>query len=138
MKKKDRQEVFDKYGGRCSYCGCELDSTWQVDHAVAKRIWIYTHATMEGVNDMINLMPSCAVCNHYKRSKQIENMGELLIGFRDYMLKFHVRLKRYPKNTRSSESAKKKVYMQRIADRYGITIDKPFNGVFYFETYVKP
>ena len=32
MTKKDRQIVFDKYNGKCSYCGCELTKGWHVDH----------------------------------------------------------------------------------------------------------
>lgn len=32
MKKEDRELVFDKYGGRCSYCGCELKRNWHCDH----------------------------------------------------------------------------------------------------------
>lgn len=31
MTKADRQKVFDKYGGRCAYCGCELQKGWHVD-----------------------------------------------------------------------------------------------------------
>jgi hypothetical protein len=32
MKKEDRLKVFEKCGGRCAYCGCELKSNWHVDH----------------------------------------------------------------------------------------------------------
>ena len=32
MTKKDRQIVFDKYNGKCAYCGCELVKGWHVDH----------------------------------------------------------------------------------------------------------
>lgn len=32
MKEKDRQKIFDKYGGRCAYCGCKLNKRWNVDH----------------------------------------------------------------------------------------------------------
>lgn len=32
MNKKDRQIVFNKFGGRCAYCGCELVKGWQLDH----------------------------------------------------------------------------------------------------------
>lgn len=32
MKKADRQKVFEKFGGRCAYCGCELTNGWHVDH----------------------------------------------------------------------------------------------------------
>lgn len=31
MKKSDRELVFNKYGGRCAYCGCELQKGWHVD-----------------------------------------------------------------------------------------------------------
>jgi hypothetical protein len=31
MKKKDRGLVFNKFGGRCAYCGCELVKGWHVD-----------------------------------------------------------------------------------------------------------
>lgn len=31
MKKADRQRVFDKFGGKCAYCGCELTKGWHVD-----------------------------------------------------------------------------------------------------------
>lgn len=32
MNKKDREIIFNKYGGRCSYCGCDLGKGWHVDH----------------------------------------------------------------------------------------------------------
>jgi hypothetical protein len=33
MKKSDRLKVFNKFGGRCSYCGCELpERGWHLDH----------------------------------------------------------------------------------------------------------
>lgn len=31
MKKADRQAIFDKYGGKCAYCGCVLEKGWHVD-----------------------------------------------------------------------------------------------------------
>jgi hypothetical protein len=31
MKKADRQRIFDKYDGRCAYCGCGLEKSWHVD-----------------------------------------------------------------------------------------------------------
>lgn len=33
MKKSDRDKIFQKYGGRCAYCGCDLSGRrWNVDH----------------------------------------------------------------------------------------------------------
>lgn len=31
MNKKVRQKIFDKFGGKCAYCGCELTKGWHVD-----------------------------------------------------------------------------------------------------------
>jgi 5-methylcytosine-specific restriction endonuclease McrA len=31
MKKADREKVFNKYGGRCAYCGDPLQKGWHVD-----------------------------------------------------------------------------------------------------------
>lgn len=30
--KQVRQKVFDKYNGRCAYCGCDLTKSFHVDH----------------------------------------------------------------------------------------------------------
>ena len=46
MNKKDRQIVFDKYGGRCAYCGCELGKGWHVDEVepvIRKRKFVIAH-----------------------------------------------------------------------------------------------
>ena len=68
MSKKERQLIFDKYGGRCAYCGCELNNKWQVDHAISKRYWFMVDAEdVKAVNRIENLNPSCKECNHYKR-----------------------------------------------------------------------
>jgi len=31
MKKADREKIFNKYGGKCAYCGCDLVKGWHVD-----------------------------------------------------------------------------------------------------------
>ena len=31
MKKNDRKAIYEKYGGKCAYCGCELQKGWHVD-----------------------------------------------------------------------------------------------------------
>lgn len=31
MNKSDRLKIFNKFGGRCAYCGCELQKGWHVD-----------------------------------------------------------------------------------------------------------
>ena len=32
MTKKERELIFNKYNGKCAYCGCELKKGWHIDH----------------------------------------------------------------------------------------------------------
>jgi 5-methylcytosine-specific restriction endonuclease McrA len=46
MKKSDRQKIFDKYNGRCAYCGEKLQKGWHVDELLPCRRnykWIPAH-----------------------------------------------------------------------------------------------
>lgn len=75
ISKKVRQEVYQKYNGHCAYCGCELEyKDMQVDHIKSK----YLHTdyvkdmTIDELNSIDNLMPSCRMCNFYKSQGDIE------------------------------------------------------------------
>lgn len=114
-----REKVRLKYGGKCAYTGKDLDDDWQVDH-VFPRIG-------GGDNNISNLAPCIAIVNHYKREKTLEQ-------FRTYMLSFHLRLKKLPKKTIVYETEKRIKYMNKVANLFDITHDKPFSGKFYFET----
>lgn len=146
MNKSLRQQVYDKFGGRCAYTGRILGDDWQVDHMISKMLYIYHvikdypqditpkiwHEKVEelkkaGVNCIDNLLPALRIVNHYKRDLDLE-------GFRNYMLTFHQRLAKLPKNPYSLTSIKRKKYMLEVADVFGITQEKPFTGKFYFET----
>jgi hypothetical protein len=38
--KADRKLIFDKYGGKCAYCGCELQKGWHIDEVEpVRRKW---------------------------------------------------------------------------------------------------
>ena len=44
-KTKDREIIFNKYGGKCAYCGEELQKGWHVDELLpVRRKWKYTEA----------------------------------------------------------------------------------------------
>ena len=67
----DRQVVYAKYKGRCAYCGKEISiKDMQVDHMIPQR--------SGGTDDIANLMPSCRLCNHYKRANSIERFREAI------------------------------------------------------------
>jgi len=122
--KKQRDYAQNKFNGLCAYTGKPLDDKWQVDHITPI---CYCD---DKVNEEENLVPCLQIVNHYKREKDLKR-------FREYMMDFHTRFDKYPKNPYTERSIKRKAYMQRVADAFGITTENPFNGVFYFETLVK-
>lgn len=79
--KRQREIVFNKYGGRCAYCGCELTlRTMQVDHIKA----VYTSSLEnDGVetqdDNLENLNPSCRQCNFYKGTLDIEQFRKKIM-----------------------------------------------------------
>lgn len=138
MKRSTRAAVFAKYNGRCAYTGKVLNHDWQVDHMESQFKTRYdahreccteeeTKARIKACNAIENLMPAQRIVNHYK-----SNFG--LEGFRQYMLKLHIRMAKLPKKTSVPRTAKRIEYLREVADLFGITVDKPFSGKFYFET----
>jgi 5-methylcytosine-specific restriction endonuclease McrA len=105
VSKSVRQKVLDKYGGRCAYCGKELDlKTLRVDH-------LYPHY-LGGEDAIENYMPACYQCNFYKSTLPIEK-------FREQISTLHERIA--------------KPFITRLGIDFGIVEIKPFNGKFYFE-----
>lgn len=81
LSKKKRLEVYEKYNHHCAYCGCELEyKDMQVDHIDS----IYLHndyhneKSLNELNNMDNLMPSCRMCNYYKGAGDIEYLRNRL------------------------------------------------------------
>lgn len=61
-----RKTVFNKYIGRCAYCGLKLESEhFQVDHIIPQ--------SRGGNNKVENLNPSCRSCNASKSSFLLED-----------------------------------------------------------------
>lgn len=134
MNKKLRQEVYNKFGGKCAYSGKVLPEDWQVDHMEHKTSWKFLQYDnnmnrLHDPNHIDNLLPTLKILNHYKRAKSLEQ-------WREYLNTLHQRLAKLPKKTRVEKRKKYVAYMLAVADHFGITADKPFNGVFYFETII--
>lgn len=140
MNKKTREQVRLKYNGLCAYTGKPLGDDWQVDHmtSVYKHTnnAYYTATNHEDIDVIIskvhhidNLMPALRIVNHYKRSLDLE-------GFRRYMTDFHKRLGKLPRKTSVERTAKRIEYMNKVADAFDITPQRPFDGVFFFEKHV--
>lgn len=126
MSPKQRELIYNKFNGKCAYSGKQLE-TYQVDHITPKYRYVLLGNRNRNPNDPENLIPCEYILNHYKRGLDLEQ-------WRKYLLTFHLRLAKLPKNTNSPSTQKRKDYMFKVADIMGITVDKPFNGVFYFET----
>ncbi len=127
MKKTDRNLIFEKYGGKCAYCGCELEKGWHIDEIEPVRRnhkWNSEKRLYEINKDnpimhpermrIDNQNPSCASCNIQKNSFTIEQ-------FRSNIKQFVNSLNQY--NTQ-----------YKFAKRYGLIKETEKEVVFYFET----
>jgi hypothetical protein len=108
-KAKIRAIVFDKYGGKCAYCGVDLVKGWHVDHIKPK--------IFGGTNDLDNLNPSCKDCNNYKCHADLE-------GYRNQLHKML--------NEKLEYLFKSKTKMQ-VAINMGSIKHTLWDGKFYFE-----
>lgn len=108
--KKTREAVYQKYGGRCAYCGRFIDyKAMQVDHFRPLRLW---EADDPAANDVANLMPACRMCNHYKRANSLET-------FRKYIAEI-------PRKLRED-------YIFKVGLVYGNVVEHEKPIVFFFE-----
>ena len=127
VSKKDREVIRQKFGGKCAYTGTELLDDWQIDHIEpVVRNWIDGTVCYQGNHKLNNMIPAQRIINHYKHSQNLES-------FREFMMYFHKRLARYPKNPVVEKSVKRKAYVMEVARFFDITPEKPFSGKFYFE-----
>ena len=108
ISKKAREAIYAKYDGHCAYCGREIAyKDMQVDHFIPKHGW-----NESGSDDKENLMPSCRMCNHYKRAHTLEL-------FRTFIAEI-------PRKLRSN-------YIYKIGVVYGNVIEAEKPIKFYFE-----
>ena len=99
IKKEIREQVWNKYGKCCAYCGTELEyKKLQVDHIQA--YWhndtnesAIKYGLTKGKHEIENFNPSCARCNRWKSTFSIEQ-------FRNEIQQQLIRLKRDSSNYR--------------------------------------
>ena len=114
INKETRQKVYEKYNGRCAYCGREIKyKDMQVDHFIPKNGY-----SVKGSDDISNLMPSCRMCNHYKRANSLEL--------------FRIYIAEIPRKLRLNN------YIYKVGVAYGNVIENEKPIVFYFEQIDKP
>lgn len=126
MKKELRTTIYEKYNGRCAYCGVEISpKEMQVDHIIAQynfdhyvrnkwRMPVFlSHLTVTDVDHIDNLMPACRVCNKWKSAYDLET-------FRKEIEEQIDRLNKYSANF-------------RLAKKYGLITERPTTIKFFFE-----
>ena len=107
LTKAERQAVYDKCGGHCAYCGCELNiSKMNVDHV--KPI------SIDGEDVLDNMLPACRSCNNYKASMSVEGLRRAIERWPEVLARDSVTYKN--------------------AVRYGLVLPNPKPVKFYFET----
>lgn len=103
-----RQDVYEKYNGRCAYCGKEIEyAEMQVDHLIPLR------DIESGSDDFENLMPACRRCNHYKRANTLEGWRKMIESI--------------------PQKLERDSYIYRVALDYELIEPKPHEIEFYFE-----
>lgn len=123
-----------KFNGLCAYSGTPLEDDWEVDHVIPVRRHPFT-GIMERpeLDTMENLVPCQRAINNYKHSMTLDELRS-----KSWLGGLHIRLGKLPKNPRTPVSENRKSRMLRLADYFGITRDRPFVGVFYFEKIFSP
>lgn len=106
MTKGKRQKIYEKYNGHCAYCGQVISlKEMQIDHIHPQMLG--------GTEDAENLNPSCRICNHYKRATKLEIWRKYFLGGIIERLR--------------------KIYIFKVAERYGMVQVKEWDGKFYYE-----
>lgn len=111
LSKSERLLVYQKCGGHCAYCGCDLEyADMQVDHAKPLKIG--------GADDISNMLPACRSCNHYKATLDVEGYRKYLAGIAHRLMRDSVTF--------------------QVATRFGIVNHMGDDVIFYFEQCEKP
>ena len=108
---RQRKLIFDKYGGRCAYCGEELLGGWHIDHITPKHL--LELETVKGLDIRDYCNPSCPSCNISKG------------GFRLEVWRQELEEKVFRMNRDSSN--------YRILKRFGLIQETGDGVIFYFE-----
>lgn len=118
INKAEREQLKQKFGGLCAYCGCELkEKKWHADHIepIYRKWFEPGDQCQHPERDTLgNLVPACSSCNISKATWSLEN-------WRFELSKKVERLTRYQKNF-------------RLAVAFGQVELTPKPIVFYFET----
>lgn len=114
LTKAERLDVYNKCGGRCAYCGCEITmNQMQVDHVIPMEFYDAYKTEGIDIDTLDNMLPACRSCNNYKSTLSLE--------------KFRTAIERW------TEVLQKGNATYRNAVRFGMIVPNPHSVKFYFE-----
>ena len=117
-KRNEREFLFGKYGGRCAYCGIELQKGWHIDHREPIRRSPDGTCLHPELDILDNKELSCPSCNINKHSMTLEHFRSTIVGY--------------------VESMNKRMTQYKMAKKYGLIKETRKPLVFYFETINPP
>ena len=126
MKKSDRIKIFEKYGGKCAYCGGELTKSWHADHIQPivrdskwdrkKSKFVDSGTCSNPENEILeNFNPACPSCNIQKNSFTLEQFRSNIQGFLNSLNLYNTQYK--------------------FVKKYGLVTETKMEVKFYFETF---
>lgn len=116
LNKKQREELKQKYGGLCAYCGCALPERWHADHfEPVIRLNDDRSAERPENHTILNMMPSCASCNISKGRQRLDEWRKWIERHVNSLNSYHP--------------------IYRIAKVYGLIVETGNPVIFYFEKF---
>lgn len=95
LTKTQRAVLFERYSGRCAYCGDHLKARWCADHVepVIRETryergkgFVQTGRVLhDGRDTLANMLPSCPPCNISKGSHSLEGWRRELLRSTEYL-----------------------------------------------------
>ena len=120
---KARQAIWDKSGGKCWYCGCDLNDKWHADHfkPIVREMKYVTGVGVRTTGECYypdrdteeNKVPSCPSCNIEKHSYTLEQFRRNISGFVNSLNSYHNQYK--------------------FAKKYGLVTETEKEVTFWFE-----
>ena len=81
-------KVFNKYGGKCAYCGKPME--WTAHKPDSFTLDHITPRAEGGTYTMDNLLPACNQCNYMKGTMSLEGFRGALEHFSGVSVRFHM------------------------------------------------
>lgn len=114
LTKTQREQLRNKYDGRCAYCGDQLPDKWHADHIEPiVRFGVGGVCEKPENNRLDNFNPSCPSCNIIKGSNSLEAFRKTVAGF--------------------VKSLNRDSTQYKFAKRYGLLAETEIDVTFWFE-----